>query len=193
MKYFFVLCALVIMAFAGVQPIYAAAGELGDSCRPLPNQCDTGLECNGGICTTPCGGPGQQCCQTTDLSRLCDVEYDVSFKNLRCTNVASPSAGICQEVSCGDLNNACCTSGPACKSPGACNNSVCIAPIATNSATLTLTPSPIASSSDSGKIIVPIDPNAKDFFEPSFTSIAIQSAFFVLTIALILSVIGKDI
>ncbi len=40
-----------------------------------------------------------------------------------------------------------------------------------------------------GQIIVSPNPKATDFFEPDFTSIAIQGAFFVLTLAIIFSVI----
>jgi hypothetical protein len=184
MKFVVVFVAFII--FGLPQVAYAAPGELNETCRPGPtNQCNTGLECNGGICTTPCGGPGQQCCQTTDLSRLCDIDYDVAFQNLRCTNVSSPSAGICQEVSCGDAGNACCNSGVACKASGVCSNSVCQSPIASPSATV--------NQPGAGQIIVPADPDARDFFAPNFVSVGIQAAFLVVTVALIFSVIGKEL
>lgn len=185
----FVLIFVTLLAFCFIpQTVWAAPGELNDACRPgTTNQCNNGLECNDGICTAPCGGPGQQCCQTTDRSRLCDIDYDVAFQNLRCTNVASPTAGICQEVSCGDAGNACCNNGVACKASGVCSNSVCQAPIASPSASIN--PSPRSG----GQIIVPPDPNAKDFFSPDFTSVGIQAAFLVVTIALIFSVIGKEL
>lgn len=169
------------------QTALAAPGELNDVCRPAPDQCEAGLECNNGVCTTPCGGPGQQCCQTTDVSRLCDINYDVAFQNLRCSNTANPSAGICQEVACGDIGAACCNNGTACKASGTCNNSVCQAQISSPSASV----SP-SQNLGNGKIIVPADPNATDFFEPKFTSVAIQAAFFVITIALIFAAIGRS-
>ncbi len=43
-----------------------------------------------------------------------------------------------------------------------------------------------------GQIIVPVDPDARDFYGPNFTSVGIQAAFLVVTVALIFSVVGKE-
>ena len=156
---------------------FAAQGDLGDVCRTSVPECNTGLECNEGICTTPCGGPNQQCCQTSNPTKLCDVHI-IEFQNLKCSNPTTPASGICQISSCGNDGGACCTNGTACIGSLVCSNNKCGAAIP-----------PTRGATQSGQITIPAGSEGSETFTPDFMSIVIQGMFFILTLAVIFSVI----
>ena len=199
MKYVLVLFALF---FIVAPRVLAAPGELGDTCRPAPNQCNTGLECNEGRCTEPCGGTGQQCCQTTDVSRLCDPpSFNPEFQDLFCNNPTTPANGVCQLNSCGGANQICCTHGQTqCRDNFDCVKNKCLNPIRTGTPTPTLTNTPTPTFTGSltrtptrtpggSSVVIPGDPDRKAFYSPNFMSVVIQIMFFILTLAVIFSVI----
>lgn len=78
------------------------------ACGNCTTQCRSGEDCLGGVCT-PCGGPGETCCDP--------------FGEARC-DTGTCNAGVCP--ACGGLGDPCC--GTSCNAGLACTGGSCTMP-----------------------------------------------------------------